>query len=276
MTDVGRARPRWVGMVVLAALFCAPLAVMIAGSLRAPGLAPPRGLELIPADPSLESYRAAFSLVPLARALANSFIVAVVSVPLALVCASWAGLAIAQAPPRARRRLVVVVLLLLMVPVTALWIPRFVIFERFGVLDTFIPLIAPGLIGGNPFFVLLYVVAFRRIPRDTFDAARLDGANWLSIWRRIAMPLVRPTTVAVGMLAFILSWSDFISPLLYLQSESNFTAPLALRSLEQLGRTSFPTLLAASVVVTAPVAVIFIVSQRSFLSQERGLGWLGR
>jgi multiple sugar transport system permease protein len=249
---------------------------MAAGSLRRPGLAPPRSLELIPNPVTLDAYRAAFRLAPLGRALLNSLLVAAISVPLAVVSASWAGFAIAQMDGPRRRRLLGVVLLLLMVPATAVWVTRFAIFKTLGLVNTFGPLVAPALMGGSPFAVLLYAYAFRRIPRDVYDAARLEGASAYTIWRRIAMPLVQATTVAVGMLAFLGSWSNFIDPLLYLNSERRFTAPLALRSLETLGPTNWPVLLAGSILVTAPVVAVFLVAQRYFLQEERGLGWLGR
>lgn len=273
----GRRRAAWIAATVaVSALFAFPLLAMLSGSLRQPGLPPPRSLEIVPDPVTLEGYRAAFSLVPLGRSLLNSLLVAAIYTPLAVLTASWAGFAIASLAGRARRRLVAVALLLLMVPLTAVWITRFAIFEGLGLVGTYVPLIAPALMGGNPFFVLLYAFAFRRIPPDVLDAAQLEGAVPLHVWRRIAMPLARGTTAAVAMLAFVQSWANFIDPLLYLQDRSTFTAPLTLRFLEQLGRTNWPVLLAGSVAVTLPVVVLFVLAQRFFLREERGIGWLGR
>ena len=78
------------------------------------------------------------------------------------------------------------------------------------------PLVAPALIGDSPFYVLLFYWSFRRLPRDLFDAARLEGLGPLAIWWRVALPLVRPVAVAVGVLAFVFSWSNFLDPLIYL------------------------------------------------------------
>ncbi len=276
MRAAGRRRVRTFAGAIVALLFLAPLVVMVAGSFRQPGLPPPRTVELIPKPVTLQAYREAFAQSPLARGMVNSLIVAAVSVPVAVVSASWAGFAIAQSGGRRRRRMIVGVLLLLMVPATALWVTRFVIFKWFGMVDTFWPLIIPAVLGGSPFAVLLYAHAFGRIPNELFDAARLEGLGPLAVWRRVAMPLARATTVAVGMLAFLASWSNFIDALLYLNSEERFTAPLTLRYLEQLGPTNWPVLLAGSVIVAAPVVVAFLVAQRFFLQKERGIGWLGR
>jgi multiple sugar transport system permease protein len=96
------------------------------------------------------------------------------------------------------------------------------------------------------------------------------------MWRRVAMPLVRPVTIAVALLAFIASWGNFLEPLVYLFDADLYTLPLGLRSLSVLDRTNHPVLLAGAVVATAPVVVAFAVAQRYFLHEDRGAGWLGR
>lgn len=270
-------RRRWVWGVAafgVGLVFLLPLVAMLGGSLRPQGLPPPRGIELIPADPSLSAYRTAFSLVPLARSVLNSLLVAVVSVPIAVLSASWGGFALAQLDGRARRRVVVFLLVVLMIPVSAVWLTRFAMFKAAGFTDTYVPLIAPAVMGGSPLFVLLYWLAFRRIPTDILSAARLEGAGPWRVWRLVAMPLVRSTTIAVGLLAFALSWANFIDPLLYLSSEELYTAPLVLRSLEQLGPTNWPVILSGAAVVTLPVAVAFAAALR-FVVPRKGAGWLG-
>jgi multiple sugar transport system permease protein len=255
-------------------LFLAPLVVMVSGSLRGPGQPPPRSPELIPSAPGLGGYERAFEAVPLARALWNSLALAALAAPIAVVASALAGFALARMSRRARRRGIVAVLALLAVPVSALWIPRFVMWEAAGLQDTWIPLLAPALMGGSPLFILLYAYAFRRLPEDMLDAARVEGAGAWRLWRTVAMPLVRPTTVAVGLLAFALSWSAFSEPLLYLHEQDDHTAPLALRSLQQLGRAEWSAILAGATVVVAPVALAFGLALRNVIPR-RGAGWLG-
>ncbi|HVL96880.1 MAG TPA: carbohydrate ABC transporter permease [Solirubrobacteraceae bacterium] len=269
-----RSRGWAIAAIAVSALFLAPLLFMVTGSLRGIGEPPPRGLELLPPAPGLDGYERAFTAVPLARALWNSLALALLAVPLAVLTASTAGFAIARAGARARRVALAVVLALLVVPVSALWVPRFVMWEAVGLQDTWIPLLAPALMGGSPLLVLLYVYAFRRLPSDTLDAARVEGAGPWRLWRTVAMPLVQPTTVAVGLLAFAFWWSAFSEPLLYLHEQDEQTAPLALRSLQQLGRSEWPAILAGATVVTAPVAVAFALALRRIVPR-RGSGWLG-
>jgi len=249
---------------------------MLSGSLREPGTAPPRSPELVPRPVSVTSYDRAFELVDLARYALNSLLVALLTVPAAVLVASWAGFAILLLAGRARAVLVGVSFVALMVPVTALLVPRFALFRWLGVTDTWVPLVAPALIGLSPFYVLLFYWSFRRLPSEMFEAAWLEGATPFGAWRRFAMPLVRPVTVAVALLAFIASWGNFLDPLVYLFNPDLYTLPLGLRSLSVLDRSDYPVLLAGAVVATAPVVAAFAIAQRYFLHEDRGAGWLGR
>lgn len=267
---------RQVGAIAVAVLFLLPLWLMVVGSLREPGTAPPRGPELYPASPSTTSYDRAFELVDLGRYAVNSLIVAAVTVPLSVLFASWAGFAFLLVSRRSRVVLIGLSFAALMVPITALLVPRFALFRWLGLTDTWVPLIAPALLGLSPFYVLLFYWSFQRLPREFFEAASLAGLEPLAMWRRVAMPLVRPVTIAVALLAFIASWGNFLEPLVYLFDADLYTLPLGLRSLLALDRTNHPMLLAGAVVATLPVVVAFAVAQRYFLHEDRGAGWLGR
>lgn len=278
-TDPASARGRhWRPLAASAVLvvFVAPLVLMVTGSLRRPGLAPPRGLELLPRPLAPGNYERAATLVDLGRATLNSLTVVALTVPLSVLVAAWAGFALAQLPARVTRPLLAASMVALMVPVTALLVPRFALFRTLGATDTFLPLVAPALLATSPFYVLVFYSAFRRLPTDVYDACRLEGATPWQVWRRIAMPLVRPVTAAVVVLSFVLTWSDFLSPLVYLYRRELFTVPLALRSLATLDPTNYPLLLAGAVLATVPAVLAFLVAQRWFLSEHRGSGWLGR
>jgi multiple sugar transport system permease protein len=272
---------RWGGWrqpaaVAVAAIFLLPLWFMVTGSLREPGTAPPRSPELVPRPLSTVSYDRAFDLVDLGRYAVNSLIVAALTVPLAVLVASWAGFALLLVGGRKRALLVGLSFASLMVPATALLVPRFALFRWLHLTDTWAPLVAPALLGLSPFYVLLFYWSFRRLPSELFEAARLEGMKPLAMWRRLGMPLIRPVTIAIALLAFIASWGNFLDPLIYLFDPDLYTLPLGLRSLEVLDRTNYPVLLAGAVFATAPVVVAFAVAQRYFLHEDRGAGWLGR
>lgn len=259
-----------VGVAFVVVLFALPLIAMISGSLRPPGSPPARSFELVPSPAGLDAYREAFDLAPLGRGILNSMAVAILFVPIAI--ASSAGAAWALVGMRRQRLALGLVLVLFMAPSGLLWIPRFIVFDQLGIIGGWGPLLAPALLGGTPFAILLYLLAFRRLPSDLLDAARLDLASTWQVFRRVAMPLVRGTTIAVALLAFLASWNAFLEPLLVLNDRSSFTAPLALSFLEQLGRLRSSILLAGAVCVAAPAVGMFLFAQRRLFSLG-GIRW---
>jgi len=269
-------RRRQLAATILSGVFLLPLVFLVLGALRTPGGPPPTGLEVLVPQLTGASFERAFALVQLGRQLVNSGLVALLAVPLSVLVASWAGFAATRLSRRGRRLVVATTLVALLVPLSALWVPRFVLFAELSLIDTWVPLVAPALMATSPLYVLLYLWSFSRLPPDLVDAARLEGLGLFAIWRQVASPLVRPTTFAVGALAFAFHWSNFVDPLLYLNDPDLFTAPLGLRQLSDLGPTDFSMLLAASLVVTLPAALAFGAVSHRFLSDVRATGWLGR
>jgi multiple sugar transport system permease protein len=282
--DGRHGRRVWLRHLVALALsvaFVLPLYFMISGSLRKAGLPPPRVPELLPSPLAWGNYERAFELVDIPRYTLNSLIVVAFAVPLTVLTASWAAFVMVRLPRRWAGVLVVASLVALMVPLTALLVPRFVMFRHLQLVGNpdffpYIPLIAPAIMGTSPFYVLLYYWSFKRLPAELFEAARLEGLGPLAVWRRVAMPLVRPVTVAVAVLAFVFTWGNFLDPLVYLFDQETFTVPLGLRALATVDRTTFPLLLAGSVAATIPVILAFLYVQRHFLQEFRGVTRLGR
>ncbi|GAA4683954.1 carbohydrate ABC transporter permease [Phytohabitans rumicis] len=262
---------RWrsVGAVAVVAVFLPPLLMLVAGSLRRPGLPPPPGPQLLPDPMSAEGYTQAVDLGGLVRAGVNSVVVAAVAVPVSVLVAALAGFALTQLPRRLTAVVVVASLGALMAPATALLVPRFALFRTLGLTDTLAPLVAPALLATSPLYPLVYYLAFRALPADLYDACRLEDLSPLRTWWRVAMPLVRPVTAAIAALTFVLTWSNFLDPLVYVYDRDLFTLPLALRSLATLDPTNFPVFLAGAVLTTVPPLAVFVVAQRRFLHQYR-------
>ncbi len=273
-----RERGGWrhVPALVVSLLFVIPLVVAVAGSLRDAGLPPPRTVEVIPERLAVENYPEAYALVDLPRQVVNSLIVVAFAVPLTVLVASWAGFAISRMRRRAATVVVALSLLALVVPATALLVGRFAVFRTLRLTDTFVPLVAPALIGTSPFYVLLYAWTFRRLPADLFEAARLEGSTPFEQWRRVGMPLAKPVTAAVAALAFALTWGNLLDPLIYLFDPSKYTVPLGLRALSGVDAPDLPLMLAGAVTAATPVVVAFLLVQRSFLRGVRGLSLSGR
>lgn len=264
-----RTRRRRQALAIPAAsLFLVPLWLMVVSSLRPTDRPPPTSVSWWPASPAWDNYVEIFRIVPLGRYTANSLLVAAVAVPLSVVVASLAGFAIARLPRRDRAILIGICVLVLMVPATSLLVGRVVVFRWLGLTDTPIPLMAPGLLGMSPLFVLLYAWTTSRVPGDLFDLATERGMSPLATWWRVAMPLQRPTTAAVASLAFVLSWGNVLDPLIYLYDPRWFTLPLGMRSLSILPVTDQPLMLAAAVFACMPVIAAFVIANRSFVDAK--------
>lgn len=262
------------GLVAL--LFILPLIWMISASLRQPGLPPPRTIEWLPNPVTWTNYKTIFEIIPLGKYIINSIVVAGLAIPLTLLTASLAGFGIAELSQPARSFAVALTVGLLMLPVTAFWLTRYILFSQLGITDSYLALIAPALMGTSPLFILLFYWTFRRIPLDVIESARLDGAGAFTTWWKIALPQSRATSVAVTILTFMFYWNDFITPLLYLKSQNLYTLAVGVQQLQQLDKTNWPILLAAAAVMTIPTLILFSILQRFFLSDERLSGLIGR
>jgi ABC-type glycerol-3-phosphate transport system permease component len=154
------------------------------------------------------------------------------------------------------------------VPAPAVWLFRYQLLSWLGLLTSLWALVLPAFAAGSPLLVLLFYWTFRRNPLELYEAARVEGADAWTAWRRIAMPMARPTVAAVTVLAFALYWNDFTNPVLYLYRPSTYTLPVGLQILKQLDATNWPLLMAGAVVVTLPIVLLFLALQPLFLSDN--------
>jgi len=258
---------RRLAIAALIVTFLLPILFMFLGSLRPAGGAPPDGFDLVPDEVAFENFRIVTGIVDLWSQMLNSALVVMLAVPLTVVIASWAGFAIATGTRRTRVVLIAISVGALMIPATALWVPRFVMFKWAGLLDSLWPLVAPALMATSPFYVLLFALAYARIPKQLFDAARLEGLSPLKTWWHVAWPLGRPVAFAVAMLAFVFHWSNFIDALLYLSTQDRYTLPLGLRSLQTFEPTLHPLMLAGAAIATVPALVAFLLGQRALFAR---------
>ncbi len=261
-------------LAIVIALFLFPLVWMFSYAVRSVNLPAPSQLEFFTPPLAFENFARLNEFFPLSQFALNSLRIVAFAVPLTLLTASWAGFAIAQLPPRARNFFLGMSIALMLVPALATWIPRFVLFAQLGWIDSILPVLAPAVMGTNPFFVILFYLAFRRVPREVYESAYLDGANALRIWWSIALPLARPALLAVAILAAAYYWSNYADALLYLRREINYTLPIGVQLLEKAQANNFPLMMAAAVIMVAPVLVLFLFVQPYFLQGKIAERWL--
>ena len=245
------------GAAIIVLVFAPPLLLLVSGSLHQPGRPPPPRPDLVPDPIVTDGYRAAIEIGGLLRASVNSLAVSAVAVPVSVLVASLAGFALTRVNGRLAGMVVAASLAALMIPATALLVPKFAMFRALGWTDTLLPLLTPALLGTSPLYPLVYYLAFRNVPADLIDVCRLADLSPTQVWWRVAMPLVRPVTAAVAALTFVVTWSNFLDPLVFVYDRDLYTLPLALRSLAALDPTDFPVFLAGAVLATAPALVVF-------------------
>ncbi|MEW5990230.1 MAG: carbohydrate ABC transporter permease [Chloroflexota bacterium] len=271
----GRLGPVRTVLAVLAVLpFALPLLWLVASVLKPVGQFYAFPPTILPAPPSLDNVAGAVALVDVPRLLANSTLIAGLSVAAAAVSASLVGFAFATLPARGRRPLFAILIATILVPPSATLVPQFILFSRLGWVDSYLPLIVPHLCGGA-FYVFLFRQWFRNQPANLFESAELDGANPLQAWWHIALPLARPAIAAVAVFAFVGSWNDFLGPLLYLRTPETFTISLGLAAFQGTYVSQLHFTLALSLVALIPVVAVFAVAQRWIVQGVATGGWRG-
>jgi multiple sugar transport system permease protein len=246
---------------IVAVLFLAPFVLMLSGSLRPSGAPPPRTAELIPATPGLGNYEELAGDQLFTRSARNSSLVAAIAVPLGVLVASWAGFAIARLPRRAASVLVGVAVVAATIPLTSLFVGRVALFRLLGLTDGPAPLIAPALIGVSPLLILLFAWGYARVPTELYEIARQVGLGPLGTWWHVALPIRLGIAGAAAAIAFVLTWGNFLDPLVYVYDERWYTLPLSLRSMAALPPTEQPLMLAGAVITALPVLVVFLLLQ---------------
>ena len=152
----------------------------------------------------------------------------------------------------------------MMLPYLVTLIPVLMLFRQLGWVGTTLPLIVPSFFAA-PFYVFLLRQFFMSIPMDLSEAARIDGCNELSIYRRVILPLAKPALAIVGLFTFVAVWNDFLGPLVYLSSEKQYTLSLGLQMFLSQHSAEWQKLMAASAIMISPVIVLFFFAQRTFI-----------
>jgi multiple sugar transport system permease protein len=251
-------------VLAAAAIFIFPVYWMVVTSLKSV----PEVFSLPPvwwpAELRWSNYPEALEYFPFLRYVGNTLQIAVpVSIGTTLSSALVAyGFARLRWP--GRDKVFYLVLATLMIPNWVTLVPLYLLFDDLGWVNTYRPLVVPSWFG-SAFSIFLLRQFFLRQPQDLIDAARIDGASHLRIFAQIVVPLSRPALAVVALFAFIGSWTDFFTPLVYLTDSDKYTLQLGLFSFFSQHFVNWPGFMAASVVVLAPVTILFFLTQKTFI-----------
>ncbi|MCX5339730.1 carbohydrate ABC transporter permease [Streptomyces atratus] len=220
-----------------------------------------------PSSPTLRNFDAAINQTSFLTNLRNSLIVVGGAVLLAVVLGTFAAAALSRFRFRGRRTIMVSILIVQMLPITALLIPTFLIFNEIGLLGTYIGLIFAYVATVLPFSIWVMRGFFITIPAEIEEAARLDGASTWQTLTRILFPLVAPGVIASSIFAFITAWNDYLVAYTFMKNQDHYTLPVWLASFSTpTTGTDFGGQMAGSVIFSLPVVVFFLIIQRKLVS----------
>jgi len=217
------------------------------------------------------NYTAALTKAPLPRFLLNGVIVCSLTVLLQIAVAAPLAFALAKLQVRSRRLLLTLVMIGILIPREVVAAPMFFLCYGLGILDTYAALILPGLI--SPLAVFLLYQVFRTVPDDLLHAARVDGLGpWASLWH-VMLPMARPTLAAFAILSVVARWNDLFWPTIAVTSIDLMPPPLGIMAFrdEEAG-TDYGPLMAAAVIVVAPLVIAFLLAQRRFIDSFSAAG----
>jgi multiple sugar transport system permease protein len=268
---------RYLLLVVAAAVCVAPFFWMVVAALKTPremAVFPPSWL---PHHLYLHNFALAVQATNFARQIGNSLIYAGGSTIANLTFCSLAGYALARMDFPGQKWIFRLILGLIMVPAQSQIIPVFIVLRHIplaggndllgnggsGLLNTYAGLILPT--AATPFGIFLMRQFFRTLPRDYDEAARIEGASWLTVLVRIVLPLSRPALATLAVITFQSAWNDFVWPLIVTSDSGMQTLQLGLQLYRSGQDAQQQILMAASVLNVLPMIVLFLFAQRYFV-----------
>lgn len=254
--------PLMIILLIGALLMIMPFLWMAAASFRPIGESYRLPPSILPDRWDFAAYSEALSSgVPFLRMYWNSFVVAAISTVGALVSSAMAAFAFSRLEFRSRDKLFLFMLLGLMVPPALVLIPLYFGYARVGLLDTHIGLALPAM--ASPFGVFMMRQFMLNQPKALEEAALLDGASYFQIFMRITLPQMGPALATLGIITFIGSWNNFVSPFVLITSWDKMTLPVGIVALQGvLGSARLSVIMAAATMSILPLLLVFLVAQR--------------
>ena len=263
----------YLSLAVAAAALSLPFYYMIVTSLKPTEEVTSIPVRLTLENPTLRNYRELLGSTSMLRTMWNSFVIAALLTLGNLILCPLAGYSFAKHRFPGKETLFTGLLATMMIPASVLLIPGFLLFRDLGWLNTWAPLIVPGLAGVFGVFLSRQFIA--EIPDDLIDAARIDGCNEFQIFRHVTMPLSKALLATLAILTFLGSWNSFIGPLIYLLDEDKFTLPLLMALLQGRFTAKENIQMAGAFLSILPVLLVFMMFQKHIVKSLATSGLKG-
>jgi multiple sugar transport system permease protein len=279
---VPRERPRWLRRLIQgwverpllyvlviggSLLMAFPLFWMLSTSFKTEAEANAPQLVWLPKVPQLEAYLHIFADERFLRSYFNSVFVAILALAGTLLSIAAVSYAFSRIEWPGRNLVFFLMLSTMMIPAQALIVPQYVFFNKLRWIGTFNPITIPGFFAGGAAMIFLLRQFMSQIPKELDEAAIMDGATHLQIWWHVIMPLSKPAIATIATFLFVGTWNSLLNPVIYLQSSKLYTLPIYVASLvnPQNSYQPWPTIMAASVLTTLPLIIVFFFAQRYLL-----------
>ena len=263
----------YIGLIISSLVVIMPFLIIFVTSFKTIGDASSYEFSLIGQKDgiSFQGYIAAFEykdfitdMPILLIGFFNTLLTSVVPTVSSLFLSALAAFAFAKIKFKFSKLFFDILIFTMMIPGTILIIPHYMMYESFGWIDTYAPLIVPGLWGGASmiFFIRQFMYS---IPDSLIESAKIDGLSWFGIFIGIILPLIVPALLAQGLLAFISRYNAYLGPYLYLQSENMFTLQLAVAGFKSAHAHNYPAIMSVSIITIVPILIIYTIFQKYFV-----------
>lgn len=253
----------WLALLIVSGVFAMPMLVMISGSLQTPEQMA-RNPNALPEDPRWQNYADAINSMPFGTYLSNTLILCVGCVTGTTLSCSLVAYSLSRVRWRGRSVATLTVIATMLLPWQIMMIPRFILITELGLYNSFWAIIGPTFLG-DAFFIFLLRQFFVSIPEELLEAGRVDGLGHAGLFTNIMVPLSLPAIATVALFQFVQTWNDFGGPLLYLSDPEKFPLAYGLERFVSSYGDQTHLLLAASVMFTLPIVILFFLTQRTFI-----------
>lgn len=226
------------------------------------------GGRMIPSTHLMENLRNLFAQQDVLTALKNSFATTLLQVVLSLAISSIAGYGFEIYHDKWKDRVMSVLMLAMMVPFVAVLVPLFQLFSKMGLLNTWAGFFLPSL--ATPFLIMYFRNSARTFPKDTIEAARIDGLNEFQIFVRMFVPMMKPTYAAAATITFMNAWNSYLWPKVIMQTSNATTMPMLVSNLMGGYVIDYGVVMAGVTICSLPTVIIFFCLQKSFTNAVAG------
>ena len=246
--------------LIFALIVLVPLLWDISGSLHSNGNLFSNPFQWVPPRLEFGNYPNAWRAIPFGRELLNSFGIASVLAIFGVGLGHMAGYAMGKFRFLGRDVIFWCIVATMLVPFPAIMVPVFVITKMFGLVNTYLGVIVPGLMTAQVvFFMRQYLLG---IPDELLESGRVDGASEWRLYVAVVLPMSWPVMVAMGILTFVGSWNNLLWPLIVIESQRLFTVPLGLTQFQSQFFTNYVDILCMALIAMVPVTALFLVGRR--------------